>query len=807
MRIYYKNAICGAGKTYGAIEYAINKAHSSDQRIAIIQPSKELIDQTYHNILIKMNELDKHVEVKKIYSVINQTECVTARIEKYLNDAPSVKLGQILLITHEAFKGLPFWLGKETWEIIFDEIPSITPVYPFFLEKYVGNFKKITKASTDDTCLEYKMLDVNDKKLAEECSSLKNEELNRYREYAEALLNPSIDVYCLNGQWDKISTRGNHYIECFGIIRPQIFDGYNKVTIMGAYFQDSMLYQVWSQLGVVFTENNDIIVRHTQHDIGNRQLNVWYFSERNWSKTLRNSIDCKDGRFDPLIPSIINVMGNDEFIWCANNDVKSEAIDAFFNGRSKRISNISHGINEHMGKHKVLALSALNVTPAHFNVMKRKYGIEPTEMKKAGSHQTLYQAIMRCSLRDPNATDPVTVVLPDRSLGEWFVKQFQSTGKIYLRRVNHGISALEWTPDSDVIMGRPPIKDVALTALERKRLQIQKKRDLVQKVLDLLVTRGIHESTIDYGNSVNTNLQPVEGSIIASIHAKPEPIEFNDNEHLISEMHKCWHTKVTSKNDNALFSPAKFVLVNGVETYRGLDNIESVNGIWLDQDGGTLTPEEMRNIFPQWRFISMNSYSGNIRYFFPTLYAMTKEAYMEIWDVLINTINAYGYSNDKKADNYNGIDLSKRTASSMFYLPCQAKEGHKSFWIDNKGQYIDPILIIEHYALPDNPEYIPTDEFQNPQSDKYKEMKQKLLQQLNKVDEEELSRKRQKAINEWRSAPAGEGDKEFFKLGAKLKKIGDSDFDIRTTLSREALYGKSPKERRAQIPSIMKSLR
>lgn len=801
--IFYVDAICGAGKTYGAIEYAITKAYDTDQRIAIIQPSKELIDQTYANITSRMNLLGKRVDVTKIYGVLGQTESVTAQVEKYLLEAPSVKVGQILLITHAAWLGLPYWNGKETWEIIVDEIPAITPTFPLYLEKYSGRFKQIASATPDESCIEYNRLEVNDRKLAQECCSLKNEELNVYRDIAEALLNPAIDVYCLKGQWDKISTKGNHYIECFGIIRPEVVEGFSKVTIMGAHFQDSMLHQVWASLGVKFAKNTEITLRHTQHDLGSRQLDVWYFSESNWSKALRAKIGCTEGRFDPLIPSIIGLMGSDDFIWCANNDSKNEAIDAFFNGRSKRISNISHGINEHMGKHKVLALSALNVTPSHFKVMQRKWGIEPLEMKKAGSHQTLYQAIMRCSLRDPDATAPVTVVLPDRALGEWFVSQFKPNGKIRLKRVTHGIAQLEWVPDGDGIIGRPPIKDVAMTSAERNRRHQEKKKQLVANVLDLLVKSSTNENLI-YGPFVSTE---VEGSIIASIHDKPQPIAFTDNEHLISEMHKCWTTKVKSKNDNALFSPAKFVLVDGVETYRGLDNIESVNGIWLDQDGGTLTPEEMRNIFPQWRFVAMNSFSGNIRYFFPTLYPMTKEAYMQIWDILVMAINAYGYSNDKDAPNFNGIDQSKRTASSMFYLPCQAKDGKRSFWIDNPGTYIDPIDLIERYALPDEAEYIAKEGHQNPQSSSYKAMKVKLMEQMNKTDEEEQDRKRQKAIDEWRSTPIGEGDKAFFRLAVKLKKLGLSDFDIRNTLNTEALYGKSPRERKAQVPHIMKSIR
>jgi hypothetical protein len=65
------------------------------------------------------------------------------------------------------------------------------------------------------------------------------------------------------------------------------------------------------------------------------------------------------------------------------------------------------------------------------------------------------------------------------------------------------------------------------------------------------------------------------------------------------------------------------------------------------------------------------------------------------------------------------------------------------------------------------------------------------------------------AISEWRQSPQfpNEGNDRFFRLGLGLRAAGMTDSELQATLYEEAYYGRSPEERRRQIPSIMRSLR
>ena len=61
------------------------------------------------------------------------------------------------------------------------------------------------------------------------------------------------------------------------------------------------------------------------------------------------------------------------------------------------------------------------------------------------------------------------------------------------------------------------------------------------------------------------------------------------------------------------------------------------------------------------------------------------------------------------------------------------------------------------------------------------------------------------ALAQWRSSPAGTGNAAFYRLGCQLKATGMDDYELRRTLEQEAAIARSPAERRAQIPYIMKS--
>lgn len=96
------------------------------------------------------------------------------------------------------------------------------------------------------------------------------------------------------------------------------------------------------------------------------------------------------------------------------------------------------------------------------------------------------------------------------------------------------------------------------------------------------------------------------------------------------------------------------------DTNRGLDNIQHVRGIWLDNDGGDLTPQEYARLFPYLRIVVWNTYHHTAqkprwRVFSPTTLAMSKEIYRLITDKFEGNLNDHGYWTQKELSNNSHI--------------------------------------------------------------------------------------------------------------------------------------------------------
>ena len=108
-----------------------------------------------------------------------------------------------------------------------------------------------------------------------------------------------------------------------------------------------------------------------------------------------------------------------EFAWMGNKDTP----DDIFKGRGQRLPNSPFGLNPYQHLHHAVILSALNPPPAHFAFLDA-LGFDSREVKRAGYWQACYQAAMRISLRNPDDTNPKTVIVMDRATAEWMAGMF-----------------------------------------------------------------------------------------------------------------------------------------------------------------------------------------------------------------------------------------------------------------------------------------------------------------------------------------------------------------------------------------------
>ena len=73
---------------------------------------------------------------------------------------------------------------------------------------------------------------------------------------------------------------------------------------------------------------------------------------------------------------------------------------------------ISQGLNSYNQYRNIYFSAALNREPGHFTML-HELGLEADYVHRASTHETIYQAVLRTSLRDPESTTKVHAIVPD----------------------------------------------------------------------------------------------------------------------------------------------------------------------------------------------------------------------------------------------------------------------------------------------------------------------------------------------------------------------------------------------------------
>jgi len=264
------------------------------------------------------------------------------------------------------------------------------------------------------------------------------------------------------------------------------------------------------------------------------------------------------------------------------------------------------------------------------------------------------------------------------------------------------------------------------------------------------------------------------------------------------------HRTLLEKDKNILISPAVFDPERVEGTTRAKGNIVFLRHVWLDFESGDLKPTEFPELFPYLRMVVTNTYrhtaeNPRFRVIIPTTQSMGPEAYEIVQVAIASKLEDAGYSVEgwKRTSRYapsrkSGLDWGKRAPTSLFNAPCQAEDPSESFFEVHAGARVtlDPTLWIENSGY-----LIQTEaEFAEPRWERSRGVNKEAVQA---------------AVEKWRvsSAFPGEGGMRFFNFALDLRSTGMSLHEIEAMLSSEAPYGRSPAERKAQITSIMNSLR
>ena len=798
--MYYLDAFSGAGKTHVLID-KVAQLIDKGEYVIFCQPTVDLINRTVDSLRARY----KLLHCKVIHNETTHTP-VADTIEYVLHPYPDP---HVLFITHAALERLSMNFKRDNWHIIVDEILAVTKS---FEKNLAENFSLITPyfrtASTSDEAY-CALVPGNRKRLKEIARNRENDAVtDMFKDLAHTVLSDHWSSFVYKKTHEALVSGAGEgrWLTVLSFLQPTIVQGFKSVTIAGACFQESLLYKYWSKEGVRFDELTDCDLRYKTHPNG-PELDISYFVNSYWSKRLAQK---KEGAILKAIETaILEEVGGADFLFSQNKSTQKKDYTAFKAVKNAiQLPNAPHGLNDFRHFPTVAYLSARNLTPAHGKFVEQTLGITWDEIHTAIQRQVAYQTVMRGALRDPDNHEPKRVFVPDRATAEWLQKLFPGSRVNKMQAEIDEASFLEKR-------GRPRLynSDAERKRASRRRQGLDELNTLKEPlVLDCpTILKLCHNNAI---SSYSTFVTDFEGSLfnskkstVAFKHAMMNSGEFFD---FLEDQYN--EIKQSEKEHGVLICPSYFNPEGDTKTRRGKRNVVFANGIWLDIENGNLTPDKFAGIFLDLEMVaysSFNSKTNGLRFkiVIPTDNIISASQYVAIVESILIELRNAGYhdKNDGQGSLLHGVDMGKRHAASLFYLPCQPSHPspyYCGFFKSFRGDHRKPLdtgLWIEKYVeheLQEVGTFIET-----PASSG-------LSPRFNRqttVDDIPV----QSAIQWWREVARTlqEDNHNFFMLGFRLAKAGYDESQISETLAFEAQYANTPKDRIDQIPTIISSVR
>ena len=489
------------------------------------------------------------------------------------------------------------------------------------------------------------------------------------------------------------------------------------------------------------------------------------------------------------------------FLWQGNKSL----VEPPFGENGRRLPNVPHGLNDYSDVNNIAFLSALNPKSDHFRFLKTR-GVDDDSVRRAVYCSAVYQSVMRSSIRDPQNLDSKIAIVPDISVARYLQDRFP-------RSIVEKLTAQ--IPESEISTKAGRHRKYS----SAKARQIEyRRRKRQNRSSDLLRLQGFpylgekscgSENTAIIGDKkgieIITNFvthHGLCGTFYKHIKSgSPCAYLYCQNTELFIDVLAFFHSrKLPNKDANLLLSPAIFDpnIPNELGTKHGLENIVAMRHLWMDFENGDLKPDELSELFPQIRLLVFNTYNHSkekprFRVIIPFDEPISSDDYSLLYNNIIEKIEDAGYSVGRgKGHPQSGLDVSKKTPTSLFYLPCQSQDPTQSFfkdYNDDKRKLLDPFAWIENTVIR-FPKTIAPQTPQQPRRENIDEVKVEA------------------ATKRWRGSRENHktGNKGFFNYALSLRSAGMSPEQIERKLQEQAQFGRSPDERKEQIPWIMKSL-
>lgn len=644
---FYFSGEPGTGKTETIINESIKEA-KNQKKIAIAFPGKQGCREVSERILQK----DKNIKVSLITTDTHERVTSTL-IDHFQNVNPDE--GEILIITHSAFQNIPFWPFKNLWTLFHDESFDTTRHFELNLSK---NKTFITKfCSIADLFQKFPLIKI--KKIAELKERIKNKTDDQIysdlRDFHQTLLNANEGkALCFSHNiYNKefLHGLGKKFVMT-ALTTPKQFEGFEKVIVSGANFEESLMFHCWNKLfGITWEESN---LKNNLRNLERKsKIEFHILSERNWTQNLKgkqvNNQSVSDFYYELISGAIDNEINPVLLLKNEKDKIPfKNFIECPFNNM---------GLN-HFDKMTTFVYSgSFNKAPSFYSFIKH-FGLE-VEAKKCLTSEHFFQSLYRTAYRRPDFEGTIKVFTPSLQLIEPIRGRFQNY-EIKFHTENFDEKFKEQLGFGK--KGRPNEKN-SIASNEELKVVSQffkdKKRKLKKKP--------------------KTLLEDTETTISFTLYSKPKPKESGEyfwptiglkRELSVQDffgilLNESESRVVMNKFDNFLVSLATFNQEE--ENNRRRENIEKIYGQFLDfdtpNDQEAFSTEKFQSLFGEIACLCFPTFSGGSRrrlvYLFDKPLSMNLA--QKIYDEVFERISK-AYPNCK-------LDPKSKELQTIYFMP------------------------------------------------------------------------------------------------------------------------------------------
>lgn len=714
IKINYVDAKAGAGKTYGAARIIAEKI-GQGQKVVLVQPTERLIEETVGTTFPAM-EVPSDA-VTRITSG-NAPGEVIARIIELMNSAEK-GVGECLVITHAAFMLLAsmYVHRRAEWEIIFDEPPEVQTAYCLNLPNTHRLLTShVSVADTTDPvywCIEKKAGSLGLEEIAR--NELADDVYASFQDFAGKVVSDHWTVWV---RADRYSTMTANFdapgvprqLNAFAVLNPTIFAGFASVTIMGAFFTQSLCYLLWSRNRAAHVRFRDVTsrfrLRYADHPNGDT-LSIYYAQDRHFSKTLRDKpVKLVDGRTTPLFDALIGtaqeMYGEQTGIAVLTNNDRKDIEGRFVGG--EKLPAWPHGINTFQHLDHAVLMIACNPSGQHQEFLKHYGEVDADDIRTAIHRQVVYQAACRISIRDPSNTNRKSLFVPDRETAGWLQSVFPGSTVDQIDGIFDVATATEIAKRG----GRPRKHE---SAAEKQRAyreakawtkEVHLQRDIRLRLVNGHGIGNMEERRA--GEIAPTMTELANAAVVAAERDTFQGTFFLNRmqtvgvssmvtsfDELVATFRDAAAHSLAVKDHGMMWSPTLFVpntpnlhATFGEPTRAGYINIAWSRHVMLDNDGGDLAPETFAALFPNLRMVLYSTWSTTAgkpkwRALIPTDFVMDIEGYKLAASALVKHVEQTTRS------KLHGFDPSKLKPTDRFYLPCIGPDAAASFFREFTG--------------------------------------------------------------------------------------------------------------------------